>query len=225
MKLLAIESATATCSVALLVDGQIEERMVEAAREHTQHLLPMVDGLLSEAGVALSALDALVVGQGPGAFTGLRVAVGVAQGLAFGADIPVVPVSSLAVLAQGVFRQYGHENVLAALDARMDEVYWGVMGLQDSCMVALEPECVCAPEQLSVPTGTGWYAAGPGWAEYGDRIVAATQVQIAGMDAALRPRARDALALGERAFRAEQYVAAEQALPRYLRNTVAWQRR
>ncbi|UCE90616.1 MAG: tRNA (adenosine(37)-N6)-threonylcarbamoyltransferase complex dimerization subunit type 1 TsaB, partial [Pseudomonadota bacterium] len=125
MKLLAIETATEACSVALAVDGDVRDRFEIAPRGHAGLVLPMAKALLAEAGLGLRELDALVFGRGPGAFTGLRIAAGVVQGLAYGAELPVVPVSSLATLAQGVSAQTGASDVLAVFDARMGEVYWG----------------------------------------------------------------------------------------------------
>ena len=116
MILLALETATEACSAALAIDGDICERFEVAPRGHSQLILPMVDELMAEADIAIEQVDAIAFGRGPGAFTGLRIAVGVTQGIAFGADLPVVPVSSLAGLAQGCVS----DSVLAAIDARMD---------------------------------------------------------------------------------------------------------
>ncbi|GAB4353090.1 MAG: hypothetical protein Kow0060_03270 [Methylohalobius crimeensis] len=126
MRILAIETATEACSAALYLDGVVEERFQVAPRRHTHLILPMAEALLAEAGLTLSALDGLAFGRGPGSFTGLRIAAGVIQGLAFGADLPVVPVSTLAALAWQVFDEGAADCALAALDARMGEVYWGI---------------------------------------------------------------------------------------------------
>src|SRR5690554_5943555 len=125
MKLLAIDTATEACSVALLVDGQTFDRYAVIPRLHARQVLPMVQQVLDEAGTALAAVDAIAFGQGPGAFTGLRIAAGVVQGLAFALDKPVLPVSSLAAIAQRVWREQQAGQVAVAIDARMDEVYWG----------------------------------------------------------------------------------------------------
>jgi tRNA threonylcarbamoyladenosine biosynthesis protein TsaB len=129
MKLLAIDAATEACSAALLVDGTLLARYEVIGRGHAERLLPMVDELLAEAGLSLTALDALAFGRGPGAFTGVRIAVGLAQGLAFGAGLPVVPVSNLAALGRLALDEASAAGVpvdraLACLDARMNEVYW-----------------------------------------------------------------------------------------------------
>nr|VFJ43935.1 MAG: tRNA threonylcarbamoyl adenosine modification protein YeaZ [Candidatus Kentron sp. FM] len=129
MKILAIDTATDACSVALHLDGDYREIHELAPRRHAEILLPRIRTLLSEAALSLRDLDALAFGRGPGAFTGVRIATGVIQGLAFGADLPVVPISSLHALAQGAWRERGEGNVLAAFDARMGEVYWGAYRL------------------------------------------------------------------------------------------------
>src|SRR3569833_3307602 len=129
MKLLAIDTATEACSAALYLDGAVNKRYVLAPREHALLILPMIDELLRDANLSPLELDAVAFGRGPGAFTGLRIAAGVAQGIAYGADLPVVPVSSLAALAQGCYRERGVTRVLATIDARIGEVYWGAYRL------------------------------------------------------------------------------------------------
>ena len=127
MKLLALDTATEACSVALNIDGELTEHYELLPRRHSRELLPMVEKIIAAAGLSLTQLDAVAFGCGPGAFTGLRVATAMAQGLAFGADLPVIPVSTLAALAQQAHRCYQSTHVLAAIDARMDEVYWGTV--------------------------------------------------------------------------------------------------
>ncbi len=132
MKLLAIETAAEACSAALLIDGEISLRYEVQPRKHSELIMSMLNSLLQEADLSPARLDGLAFGCGPGSFTGVRIAAGVAQGVALGADLPVVRVSTLAALAQGYFRQSGHTSVLPAFDARMQEVYWGCYRLQDS---------------------------------------------------------------------------------------------
>ena len=126
MKILAVETATEACSAALSVEGEIIERYTVSPREHSLLILPMLESLLAEAGLVLNQLDALAFGRGPGSFTGVRIAAGVIQGVAFGADLPVAPVSTLAAMAQDIFAKSRETAVFTALDARMGEVYWGV---------------------------------------------------------------------------------------------------
>jgi tRNA threonylcarbamoyladenosine biosynthesis protein TsaB len=219
MKLLALDTAGPRCSVALLMDGRLSERDSPAEKVQAESVLPMVEQLLSEAGLKLASLDAIAFGRGPGAFTGIRVATAVAQGLAYGVDLPVVPVSDLAALAAAAARIHKQERVLACLDARMHEVYWAAYSVTAEAITPLTKEGLSPPEGIAPPAGS-WFGAGPGWATYGDALKARTG-QLTGVDAALLPMAGDIARLGERAFRAGQAVAPEQALPVYLRDKVA----
>jgi tRNA threonylcarbamoyladenosine biosynthesis protein TsaB len=217
MKLLALDTSTEACSVALWLDGEAREQF-ELASQHSERILPMVDGLLAEAGVKLTQLDALAFGRGPGSFTGLRIGAGVAQGLAFGADLPVVPVSSLAALAQG----QDADRVLAALDARMQQVYWGAYARNPQGLMALQgPEQVLAPDRVPLPEGEGWTGAGPGWDAYHAALQARLGQHLRTWQARQFPHARHVAELGIAAFQAGQAVAAEQAVPVYIRDDVA----
>ncbi|HEC20500.1 MAG TPA: tRNA (adenosine(37)-N6)-threonylcarbamoyltransferase complex dimerization subunit type 1 TsaB [Gammaproteobacteria bacterium] len=221
MKLLAIDTATDACSAALSIDGEIRERFEVAPRAHTELILPMIDELMAEAGLVIGQLDALAFGRGPGAFTGVRIAVGVAQGIAFAADLPVVPVSTLAALAQGAEA----DKVLAALDARMDEVYWGAyMRNGAGLMEAVGEEHVSAPEQVPLPPGDAWQGVGEGWAAYETALMQRCAGQVGAWDAKALPRARDVVRLGEAAAGDGRLLAAEQALPVYLRDKVTWKK-
>ena len=218
--LLALDTSSPACTAALAIGDEVLERHEVAAREHARLILPMVESLLAEAGIGLNTVDALVMGRWPGTFTGVRIAVGVAQGLAFAARRPVVPVSSLAILAQEAIES-GAEGVLAAFDARMGEVYWGLYR-PDAGGVALllGREAVSSPEQVALPAGGRWTGAGSGFAAYGDRMAGAGVVAV--KPEAL-PRARYALPLGRRGWRAGAAVEAEQAQPVYLRDQVVQQ--
>ena len=134
-KLLAIDTSTEACSAALGIGGDVRERYEFAPRQHAELILPMVDALLAEGQIKLKDLDGLAFGRGPGAFTGVRIATGVIQGLAFGAGLPVVPVSSLAALAQGAAP--GHSSIMSAFDARMGEVYWGAFAVDKQGLVRI----------------------------------------------------------------------------------------
>jgi tRNA threonylcarbamoyladenosine biosynthesis protein TsaB len=221
-RILAIETATEACSVALLLEDEVRERFEVAPRQHAALLLPFVESLLAAAGLALTGLDAVAFGRGPGSFTGLRIAAGITQGLAFGADLPVVPVSTLAALAQGTVGAHGAKAVLAALDARMKEVYWGAFRCNDSGLVdPLGGEVVCTPQRVRVPTPDHWVGSGSGWDSYAD--VLATQCSMASADIYRnqKPHAADLARLAARAFRQGNAVPAEQAIPVYLRDNVA----
>ncbi|MBW6081808.1 tRNA (adenosine(37)-N6)-threonylcarbamoyltransferase complex dimerization subunit type 1 TsaB [Pseudomonas aeruginosa] len=208
--LLALDTSTEACSVALLHEGRALSHYEVIPRLHAQRLLPMVRDLLDEAGVALSAVDAIAFGRGPGAFTGVRIAIGVVQGLAFALQRPVLAVSDLAILAQRAYREQGAERVAAAIDARMDEVYWGCYQLQQGEMRLAGSEAVLPPERVAVPwdaAAADWFGAGTGWG-YVQR------------GRALR-HAEDLLSLAGFAWARGEGVEAEQALPVYLRDNVA----
>ena len=222
MKLLAIDTATEACSAALYIDDVITERYALAPREHALLILPMVDELLREADIRPGQLDAVAFGRGPGAFTGLRIAAGIAQGIAFGADLPVVSVSTLAALAQGCHRERGVTRVLTAIDARIGEIYWGAYACDIEGLVrALGAECVTKPQDAPLPEGEGWCAAGNAWAVYGDALRARLQGRVDVVDAARYPHAHDVALLAVAAYRRGETVGAEQAAPVYLRDEVA----
>jgi len=216
--LLALDTATEACSVALLHDGKVLSHYEVIPRLHAQRLLPMIKDLLAEAGIAMSALDAIAFGRGPGAFTGVRIAIGVVQGLAFALERPVLPVSNLAVLAQRAFRERGVSQVAAAIDARMDEVYWGCYREAADEMRLVGAEAVMAPELAALPADiTGeWFGAGTGWG-YAERI----PVALSGHDASLLPHAQDLLTLATFAWHRGEAVQADDAQPVYLRDKVA----
>jgi tRNA threonylcarbamoyladenosine biosynthesis protein TsaB len=222
MKLLAFETATEACSVALWIDGEVRERFELAPRRHAELSLPWAEQLLAEAGIAKSQLDAIAVGRGPGAFTGVRLAVALAQGIALALDRPVVPVSTLAVLALQArsLQSPGPARVLAAIDARMGEVYAGSFELRDDDAVALSPETVGAPEALDLE-GAGWLGVGTGFAAAQGAVRDRLGAQLAACDATALPHAADAARLGAVAFARGEAVAPERVEPAYLRNNVA----
>ena len=225
MNILAIETATDACSCALEHSGTIVARHVVEPRRHTELLLPMIDTVLAEAGIGLRALDAIAFGRGPGSFTGLRIACAVAQGLGFGADRPLVPVSTLRTVAAGMNRTRRARRVLAAFDARMGEVYWGAFEWDGVTMAAVFDESVCPPDAVRVPEGEGWAGAGPGWSAYravlDDRLAGRLDGRGDMIDAARLPEAIDMLGLARAAFEAGLAVAPEDAAPVYLRSNVA----
>lgn len=219
MKLLALETSTETCSVALRSGDAVRVLRRGGAREQTTHLLPMVQELLAEAGLRLADLDAVACTHGPGAFTGVRVAVSVAQGLAFGAGVPAIGISTLAALAQ----QAGAPFVLPALDARMGELYAGVYRRgADGLVDAMTPDRLCRPQEFAdgVPAGHAWVAIGSGWVTYGADALGIVPERIV----VAEPDAADVLALAARALARGEAVSAEQLQPVYLRDTVAWKK-
>ena len=225
MKLLAIETASDACSCALLVDEVRFERHRIAPRRHAELVLAMVRELLDEAGLALGALDALAFGCGPGSFTGVRVAAGVIQGLAYGANLPVVPVSSLQALAQGALRETGSARVLAAFDARMGEVYWGIYAAdRDGLMRAQIDDCAAAPDAVPLPSGAEWRGAGEGWRSYSEMLGARLGDMLSGAEPERLAHALDVAILARAAHARGDSVPASRALPVYVRNKVARKR-
>ncbi|NHZ69858.1 MAG: tRNA (adenosine(37)-N6)-threonylcarbamoyltransferase complex dimerization subunit type 1 TsaB [Thermotogales bacterium] len=217
-RILAIEAATEACSAALLVDDTIVERFEVAPRQHVALMLPFVESLLADAGTSLKQLDAIAFGRGPGSFTGVRIAAGMTQGIAFGADLPVI----LAALAQGTVREHGVTAVLAALDARMQEVYWGVFRCDpDGLVKGIGKECVCAPERVECPAQDGWSGAGSGWDTYAEVLAPRCSVPADAVYAKQQPHAADVARLAARLFAQGEVLAPEQAIPVYLRDNVA----
>ena len=222
MKLLAIETATEACSAALLMGESVLQRYEVAPRAHANLILPMVQSLLDEAGLVMTDLDALAFGRGPGSFTGVRIATGVIQGLAFAAELPVLPVSTLAAVAQGARREMEASRVLAAIDARMGEVYWGAyVSDADGLMQLVGQECVVPPEQVTVPDEGPWIGSGSGWGSYAEALTTCVGGSVIESDGTRLPQARDIAQLAQGAWRRGEAVAAEQALPIYLRDNVA----
>lgn len=219
MKILAIETATEACSAALAIGNEQIARYEVAPRKHTQLILPMIEALMNEADIKVSDLDAIAFGQGPGAFTGVRIAMGVIQGLAFAHDTPVIPISTLAALAQHVANE--HKYVASAIDARMQEVYWGLFKKNDSgVMEAVSEEVVCAPKDVEIISDEIWFGVGSGWDTYSDVLSSKFDNNLTGYDGRLFPSAVDVLALAKPAYLENKMVSVEQASPVYLRNKV-----
>jgi tRNA threonylcarbamoyladenosine biosynthesis protein TsaB len=199
----------------------VYERDALDVRSQSARLLPMIDAVLAEAGLRLRDLDALVVGRGPGSFTGVRLAVGVAQGLACGASLPVIPVSDLAMLAQGAAGAHDRERVVACLDARMDEVYWASFRRgPDGLVVEVDPERLSVPDDVVPRIDAPFVGAGSGWARHAS-LCARLAPKLASVEPDRLPHARDALALAVPLWRAGQTFPAERVLPVYLRDEVA----
>jgi tRNA threonylcarbamoyladenosine biosynthesis protein TsaB len=217
MKLLAFETGTEGCSVALWLDGDVRERFEAAPRRHAELALPWAEQLLAEAGVARSQLDAIAVGRGPGAFTGVRLAIALGQGIALALDRPLVPVSTLQALA---FDAPG-ERVLAAIDARMGEVYLGAFAREGDTLRALMQEAVVPPSQADLPEGAGWNAVGTGFAAAGKALQARWQDRLAHVDADALPHAAAVARLGAAAFGRGEGLPPERVEPAYLRDNVA----
>jgi tRNA threonylcarbamoyladenosine biosynthesis protein TsaB len=224
MKLLALDTATEACSAALLADGALTVREDEFERGHAEHILPMIDAVLAEGRVSLQALDAIAFGRGPGGFTGVRLAASVTQGLAFGASLPVVPISDLAAVAQRVLDlEPSADRVLVCNDARMREVYWACFERREALAHAVTKESVTSAQAVTLPQEWDekpFAAAGRGLRAYpelqqrwGERLRSAHP--------GLLPHAREIARLAVTEVAAGRTRAAAEALPVYLRDDIA----
>jgi tRNA threonylcarbamoyladenosine biosynthesis protein TsaB len=224
MNLLAIETSTEACSVALVHGDQVIERSELAPRRHAELVLPMADSLLAEAGLSRHALDGIAVGRGPGAFTGVRLGVSLAQGMALALDLPVVTVSSLEALA--LEAPYDEAAILAVIDARMGEIYVACYVREDDgSLRLLDQERVDTAANLQLPPpgswGDAWSVVGSGWATYAEILRGRMPAAPRFADGARYPQARHVAELAVPRFISGGAVAPELALPVYLRDKVA----
>lgn len=217
MRILALETSTEYCSVALWQDGNVVNRCELVGQRHSELLMGILDSLLHEAGVRLKELDGIAFGAGPGSFTGVRIACGVTQGLALGANLPVVGVCTLQALAQAA----GHHKVITALDARMGEIYHAVYEKRAGSWVTICEPNLCLPQHAPQIQGSGWFGTGSGFAMYGAVLDNCYAGQIAGSDTQAVPQAVAIAEFAAPLFAAGQGMDAAQAMPLYLRNKVA----
>lgn len=217
MRVLALDTSTEYCSVALWQDGAVTQRSELAGQRHSELLIAMLDGLLNEAGVKLAQLDGIAFGKGPGSFTGVRIACGAAQGLAFGADVPVAGVCTLLALAEAA----AQARVIAALDARMGEIYHAAYQKRGGVWETASEPCLCRPEDAPALPGADWYGAGSGFLAHSAVLQARYGAALRAADGAAVPQAAAIAALGAAEIAAGRGVDAAQALPLYLRDKVA----
>lgn len=221
MKLLAIDTSTEACSAALWLDGELRERFELTGREHTQKLMPQVEALLAECSVGFKQLDGIVCGHGPGSFAGVRIGVGYVKGLGLALDRPVLGVSSLAMLALRAARENKVTQVLSAIDARMNEVYFGAFEVIDGKLRELAPEIVVPPAAIPAMSPGQWLATGTGWGAHLDALTAAAAVDMVRVLPDALPHAGDALLLAAPEFAAGRAINSDALTPVYLRNKVA----
>ncbi|MCK4744288.1 MAG: tRNA (adenosine(37)-N6)-threonylcarbamoyltransferase complex dimerization subunit type 1 TsaB [Sulfuriflexus sp.] len=221
MKILAIDTSTEACSAALLTDGEVIQRYQIAPRQHAELILGMCDELLAESNCKLSELDAIAFGRGPGAFTGVRIATGVVQGIAFAHDLPVVPVSSLAAMAFAAWTEKKTSHAMTAIDARMGEVYWACYECNDAGVKEIVAEQVCPPDQVDLPTSDSWVGIGSGWDTYQQELKSIVGESIMDIDGNCFPQAQHIAMLAALSVEKGEVLAAAQAMPVYLRDNVA----
>lgn len=229
MKLLAVDTSTEACSAALYIDGNITQHFKLAPREHSHLVLGMVDDLLRSASVAISDIDAIGFGRGPGSFMGVRIAAGVVQGMAFAHSIPVIPVSTLAAIAAQAVEKQGVNRVLSIIDARMKEVYWGEFNTEKSMMTEtgvpvlqlVGEERVCIPESVQVPNAGPWISAGPGWTAYRERFETRVNEEFVTFVEGCYPSAEVIARLAVEDYKRGVALSAAEAIPVYIRDNVA----
>lgn len=217
MKLLALDTSTENCSLALWLDGQVLSRQMLAGQRHSELILPMLDELLAESDVSLRHLDGIAFGEGPGSFTGLRIGCGVAQGLALGADLPVAGISTLMALAEAS----GEERVLACLDARIGEIYIAAYERENENWTTRFDPALCLAKDAPELPGAGWIGLGSGFSAYPEALQARYAVQVQRTDGSVYPQASAMAALAARRFARGLGVDAALAAPVYIRNKVA----
>lgn len=222
MNILAFDTSTHACTAALQTDGNTLECFTVAPRKHTDLLLPMIDELLSDTDLSIAQLDAIAYGKGPGSFMGVRLAVGVAQGLGFSHGIPLIGISTLQALAQTAHIEFNAEQVITAWDARMQEIYWAAYQLDEQgLMQAVNVDRLSSPDAIGNIIDGEWCAVGNAWQEYASMINIDEINAISEMHVDLYPHAKAMLPIAVDRFSKGDVVAAEVAEPLYLRNDVA----
>jgi len=217
MNILALDTSTEHCSVALWQDGAVIERAVSAGQSHSEMLIGMADAVLAEGGKQLAGLDGIAYGQGPGSFTGLRIACAVAQGLAFPADIPLAGIGTLHAMALAC----DAPRVVCCLDARMQEIYHAAFMRNGDVYVEVSAPRVCTPAAAPELPGQGWTGCGSGFAAYRNVLQQGYGAALAQVMDDVYPHARDIARLAAPVFAAGQGVRAEEAAPLYIRDKVA----
>ena len=231
--ILSIDTSGTSCSVAIGVGDKQLIRRTDTPREHVRLVLPMVDELLAEAGITLSALDAIAFTHGPGSFTGLRIGFGVVQGLAFGAEIPVIALSSLQVMVQRAMRLHGLTSkciIIPAIDARMSELYWGMYEPGSGLATTCAPDALCPQQEIplplfDMPCDIAFIGIGDGW-QYQPELRRDNEIiKPSAIYEDVEPSAEDILVLAFAALEQGQVSGIESIEPVYLRNTISWKKR
>ncbi|PKG77818.1 tRNA (adenosine(37)-N6)-threonylcarbamoyltransferase complex dimerization subunit type 1 TsaB [Shewanella sp. Actino-trap-3] len=223
LHILALDTCTETCSVALTINGDVYARIEDAPREHSQRLLPMVDAVLAEAKVTLADIDLIAYGRGPGSFTGIRICTSMTQGLALGLDLPVIGISTLTAMAQMAI-ELGASQVLCCIDARMKEVYWGQYIAKDGIATLVGEEHVSAPEaiELTLDTQQTISVCGTGFEAYPQLLNIAPHITQCSQ--ATYPDAKAMIVLAQQGYQQGLHTSVDELSPVYLRDTVTWKK-
>jgi len=219
LKILAFDTSLTLCSVALSTGTEVITRQKNAPQQHNELILPMIDEVLKRADLKLTQLDAISFGCGPGSFTGVRLAASIAQGLAYGANLPVIPVSTLRILAQTAYANFGNPRVLVIQDARMEQVYWGAYQMEDDLMTAVTSDAIAYPKQIKFSLVGDWTGIGNGWRIYQDQLQGFT---LSIIQDEILPEAESLIKLAISDFKKQKTVAPHLALPVYLGGGKTW---
>jgi len=219
LKLLAIDTSGEACSCALKVGNRLYERCIIAPRKHGELILDMIDAVLAEASLKPKELDAIAFGQGPGSFTGLRIACGVAQGIAFATNIPVIAVSSLATFTMQLYQKTKFNQILTIIDARMNEVYCGYYIFENQAIISSR-EIVASPNTIDIPDTGKWYGGGNAWEKYEEMLKQRLGACLQDFENQAIITAKDMMSLAIAKFQCGEISSAESALPTYLHKGV-----
>ncbi len=221
MNILALDTCTEFCFVAMLHKNKWFERIERAERGHSELIISMIDALFVEANTTIAKVHFVAFGRGPGLFTGVRVGVGVAQGIAFARNIPVISISSLAATAQSAIEKSHTDYISVATDARMGEVYGANFRVINGLVTSLDDERVCPPDEFKPITQKIWMGAGAGWVTYSSILTDNFAGQLEKVDATCLPQATSIIKLAQQKIKYGEILPAELALPVYIRNNVA----
>lgn len=220
IKILAFDTSTELCSAALDFGDEIITLQKSAPKQHNELILPMLDELLQKANLKLAQLDAIAFGCGPGSFTGVRLAASIAQGLAYGANLPVIPVSTLRILAQTAYDKFACTQTLVIQDARMEQVYWGAYQMIDGLMETIIPDAIAYPERIAFSRAGNWTGIGDAWQIYQNQLQYFFSLQI--INDQIFPEAKSLIKLAIAAFKQQKTVPPHLALPVYLGGGKTW---
>lgn len=217
MKILAFDTSTTLCSTSVLLDGELFNKEIHAGQKHSELLLPMIHNILTESDIALTQLDCIAFGAGPGSFTGLRIACGVAQGLAFAANLPIVEVSTLEAIA----KKTNARKLIVALDARMGEIYHAAYIRSNNRLETVSPPTLCQPHQAPSIDGDGWIGCGNGFNIFHEELFSRYHDSILDTRPDIQPHAIEIAQLAAIKFAEGSYTKPINASPIYIRNKVA----